>query len=98
MKLRALASHTTTAPTSHHTAPTGWFLALLILLALIYIAWRTGRLRNVRSSIGRLRLRGELRGVRIRPMALLPLALLLIVIAVLVINHLSGSGVRPAGR
>ncbi len=70
-----------------HQTPTGWLLAFLILLAVLYVAWRSGHLGRLRGAAGSLRLRGELRGVRIRPTALVPTALLLIVIAVLVITR-----------
>lgn len=86
-----------TAPTSHHHTPTGWFLAILIALALLYVAWRMGRLAKLRSLAGVLRLRGELKGVRVRPVALLPTALLLVVVVALLINHSSTGGSTATG-
>ena len=71
----------------HHTAPTGWFLAFVVLLALLYVAWRTGRLRHLRSSAAAWRLRGEFRGLRVRPAALLPTVVLVIVVVVLLLDH-----------
>jgi cytochrome oxidase Cu insertion factor (SCO1/SenC/PrrC family)/thiol-disulfide isomerase/thioredoxin len=79
------------ASTNHHHTPTGWFLALLIALALLYLAWRMGRLGKLRSLAGVLRLRGELKGVRVRPVALLPTALLAVVVVALLINHSSST-------
>ena len=70
-----------------HQTPTGWFLALLVVLALLYVAFRTGRLKKLWRAVGRQRMRGELRGLRIRPIALLPMVLLMIVVIALVINH-----------
>jgi len=70
---------------AHHT--TVWFLTLLIVLALLYIGWRTGQLRKLRGALGGMRMRSELRGVRVGPFALLPTALLLIVIAILLISR-----------
>ena len=70
-----------------HQTPTGWFLALLILLVLLYVAMRRGMLRRAWNAAGAWRARGALRGVRVRPVALVPTVLLLIVIAVLLIDH-----------
>jgi hypothetical protein len=82
--LRALAALTTS---NHHKTPTGWLLVLVIALALLYLAVRTGRLGKLRGLVRGLRARGELRGVRVGPAALVPTALLLIVVAVLLITH-----------
>jgi hypothetical protein len=76
----------------HHATPAGWFLAVVVLLVLLYILWRRGRLRRLLDAIGERRGTGSGRGllpegVHVRPVTLLPLALLLIVIAVLVISH-----------
>jgi cytochrome c biogenesis protein CcmG/thiol:disulfide interchange protein DsbE len=87
----AVSGSQKTAPTNHHHTPTGWFLAILIALALLYVAWRMGRLGKLRSLTGVLRLRGELKGVRVRPVALLPTALLLVVVVALLLNHSSGT-------
>ena len=72
---------------SGHRAPTGWLLVILILLALLYVGWRTGSLGKVRRSFGALRLRSELRGIRIRPIALVPTVVLLTVIVLLVLSR-----------
>ena len=74
----------------HHT--TGWFLAAMVLLVLLYVLWRSGRLRKLIDAIGERRMAGPRRGllpagVHVRPVALLPLALLLIVVAVLLVAH-----------
>lgn len=83
---------------THHATRAGWFLAVVVLLVVLYVLWRSGRLRRLLDAIGERRGagaesgagsgRGLLpEGVHVRPVALLPLALLLIVIAVLVISH-----------
>ena len=84
MRLRVLvvASHL-----SGHETPTGWLLVLLVLLALLYLGWRTGRLGKLRSLLGGLKLRSDLKGVRIRPIALVPTVLLVIVVVLLAISH-----------
>ena len=69
-----------------HT-PTGWFLALLILLPLLYVAWRSGRLGKLWARVASMRPPGQLKGSRIMPFALLPAALLAIVAAALAINQ-----------
>jgi hypothetical protein len=75
----------------HHRAPALWFVAVLVLIGLLYWGWRTGRLGRLRSAARVARLRSELAGVRLRPVALVPTALLVIVVVVLVITG-SGSG------
>jgi hypothetical protein len=75
------------AQDSDHRAPTGWLLAVGIVVALLYFAWRTKRLGKLRSAVAGLRLRSELRGIRISPLALVPTALLLVVIAILLISR-----------
>lgn len=89
------------AAAKHHGAPTGWFLVMLIVIAILYVGWRAGRFGKLRGVVGGLRLRGRLKGVRLRPIALLPTALLLIVVAALVVNHLdsgSAGGASPASN
>jgi small-conductance mechanosensitive channel len=71
----------------HHRAPGGVLLAVLILLAILYVAWRTGRLRGLWSLARSRSLRNELRDHRISPLSLLPLAVLVIVLVVLLIAH-----------
>jgi ABC-type branched-subunit amino acid transport system permease subunit len=75
------------AAAAGHQTPTGWFLALLIVLAVLYVALRTGRLGKLRTAVRDLRLRSEFRGIRIRPVALVPTVLLVIVVALLLIAH-----------
>jgi hypothetical protein len=83
---------------THRATPAGWFLAVVVLLVVLYMLWRSGHLRRLLGAIGERRMTGSGRrmtgsgrglpeGVRVRPVTLLPLALLLIVIAVLVISH-----------
>ncbi len=70
-----------------HKAPTGPVFAVVIFLTLLYVAWRTGRLKGLRSTASALRTRGALEGVKVRPLALLPTLLLVIVVVVLLIAH-----------
>ena len=77
---------------THHTTPAGWFVAVVVLLVVLYVLWRSGRLRKLVDAIGERRMSGAGRGalpegVHVRPVALVPLALLLIVIVVLLIAH-----------
>ena len=63
-------------------------LVLPIAVAVLYFAWRIENvLAKLRTAARGLMLRGELRGIRISPLALVPTALLLIVIVVLVITR-----------
>ncbi len=55
-----------------------------MLLVVLYLLWRSGRLRKLLDAIGERRTTGAGRGllpegVHVRPVALLPMALLLIV-------------------
>ena len=60
------------------------FVALM-LLALSYIAWRAGWLRN-RPGGGRLRaLRADLRDLRVSPLALVPTLVLVVVLVLLLV-------------
>jgi len=78
---------TTVTAAATHYAQTAVFVAVVILLALLYVGWRTGRLGKLRGAAARLRLRNEMKDVRIRPVTLLPLALLLIVIVLVLISQ-----------
>ena len=82
MRLGALFAAT---HASGHRAPTGWLVVLPIVVAVLYAGSRTGRLAKLRTAARGIRLRNELRGMRVSPFALVPTALLLIVIVVLVI-------------
>jgi cytochrome oxidase Cu insertion factor (SCO1/SenC/PrrC family)/thiol-disulfide isomerase/thioredoxin len=93
----ATSTKKSTPTTSGHQTPTAWFLVLVILLALLYVGWRTGRLGKLRSGLGVMRLRNELRGVRVRPVALLPTALLVVVVVALLLNQGNG-GSTATGR
>ena len=75
------------ARVSHHQTPAGPLLGVLIVLVIVYVAWRTGRLRRLRSLTGAARVRSDLKGVRVGPLAFVPLALLLIVIVLLLVTH-----------
>jgi cytochrome oxidase Cu insertion factor (SCO1/SenC/PrrC family)/thiol-disulfide isomerase/thioredoxin len=77
--------------TTHHKFPSGLFLVVLIVLLLLYVGWRTGRLRKLNLP----RRWSMPKGVKVRPIALLPAALLVVVIAALVINQ-SGSNQSTA--
>ena len=65
---------------------------VLVLIVLLYVGWRSGRLRQlsraVRSQVTLPRSRRLLPGgVRIRPAALIPTLLLLAVVAWLVVSR-----------
>ncbi len=87
--ITAILAGVATSPVAaiHHRGQAGWLLALVVLLVLLYVGWRTGRLGRLRSSAEAWRVRGELKGVRLRPVALLPTVLLVIVVLVLLIDH-----------
>ena len=72
---------------AHHTRPSGPLLVIVIIFAVLYFAWRTGRLRGLRGHAGLARMRSELRGLRVGPLTFLPLALLLIVVGLLLLAH-----------
>ena len=36
---------------THHATPAGWFLAVVVLLVVLYILWRSGRLRRLLDAI-----------------------------------------------
>jgi len=71
----------------HHRAPGGFLLLVLIVLAILYVGWRTGRLRGLWSLTRARGLRNELRDHQISPLALLPLAVLVIVVVILLVAH-----------
>jgi hypothetical protein len=74
----------------HHSAPGGLLLAVLIVLAILYVGWRTGRLGRAWSAARARRLSGRgggLAGVRVRPLALLPTLLLILVVVLLLITR-----------
>jgi hypothetical protein len=75
------------AITHAHRSPGGLLLIVIVALALLYIAWRNGRLGNLRGTLRTLGLRRELQEHRISPFSLVPLGVLLIVVVVLVIAH-----------
>ncbi len=71
-----------------HAAPSGWFLVLLVVLGLLYVAWRSGRLRNIRWPFaGGAAREWWWTGVRLRPAAFVPSILLLIALAVLALTR-----------
>jgi cytochrome oxidase Cu insertion factor (SCO1/SenC/PrrC family)/thiol-disulfide isomerase/thioredoxin len=90
------AGHSTRQSAARHHAPAGWLLALLILSPLLYVVWRSGRLRRLWTRLGSMRPRRELKRLRITSVALLPAALLAIVVAALVINHSNSESVSSA--
>jgi cytochrome oxidase Cu insertion factor (SCO1/SenC/PrrC family)/thiol-disulfide isomerase/thioredoxin len=71
----------------HHKLPSGLFLVVLVLLLVLYVGWRTGRLRKLKLRAAVPRRWSLPEGVKVRPIALLPVALLLVVVAALVINQ-----------
>jgi hypothetical protein len=77
----------TAALTNHHHTPSGLLLFVLIVIAIVYVAWRTGNLGRLRIGGRATRLRADLRDQRISPFTLMPLVLLVILIIVLLIAH-----------
>lgn len=78
------------AAVTRHQTPSGFLLAAVVLLLLLYIGWRSGRLRSVRNAVRALRLghrNRALEGIRLRPAALLPTVLLAIVIVLLLLTQ-----------
>jgi hypothetical protein len=73
--------------TNHHHRPSGLLLFVLIVIAILYVAWRTGNLGRLRLGGRATRLRADLRDQRISPFTLMPLALLVIVVIVLLVAH-----------
>lgn len=71
----------------HHQIPSGPVLAVLIVIAILYVGWRTGRLGRLRAGARASRLISDLRGQRLSPFSFVPLALLVIVVVVLLIAH-----------
>ncbi len=45
---------------AHHRAPSGWFLVGVVVIVLLYVGWRTGRLRRLRTLEGVTRMRGTI--------------------------------------
>ena len=76
-----------TALVRHHQAPGIVLVMVIVVLGLLYVAWRTGRLRGRRPLLGVSRAREELKETRISPFTLVPLALLVIVVIVLILAH-----------
>jgi uncharacterized membrane protein YidH (DUF202 family) len=75
------------ALTNHHHTPSGLLLFVLIVIAILYVTWRTGNLGRLRNGLRATRLRSDLRDQRISPFTLMPLALLVIVVVVLLVAH-----------
>ncbi len=71
--------------TRHHHTSGGVVLIAVIVLAVLYVGWRSGLLGRLWAGVRSSSLRGELREHRISPFTLLPLALLVIVVVVLLI-------------
>ena len=71
----------------HHRSPTGVLLLVLIVLVVLYFAWRLGHVGKLRGAFRLARLRADTRGLRIRPMSFVPLLVLVIVVLVLLIAH-----------
>lgn len=71
----------------HHRAPSGWLLLVIVLLVLLYVAFRTGRLGKLSNALRDGRVRGPKRRLQVSPLALLPTAVLVIVIVVLLLTH-----------
>lgn len=77
----------TAALEHHHHAPTGALLVVLIVLALLYVALRTGRLGRLRGLSWARMPRRDASGPGVSPFALVPLLILVIVVLALVLGH-----------
>lgn len=71
----------------HHHAPAGALLGVLLALVVLYVGWRTGRLRALRGLVRARMPRTTPTRVRISPFALVPLVILVIVVVLLVLAH-----------
>jgi cytochrome oxidase Cu insertion factor (SCO1/SenC/PrrC family)/thiol-disulfide isomerase/thioredoxin len=71
----------------HHKLPSGVFLVVLIVILLLYVGWRSGRLRKLQLRRAIPRRWSLPKGLRVRPIALLPTVLLAVVVAALIINE-----------
>ena len=81
MKLLAItAAH-------HHRTPSVLVAVIAVAFVLLYIAWRTGRIKPLRARSGALNWRAELKESGISPFSLIPLAVLVLVVVVLLIAH-----------
>jgi len=70
----------------HQGASTAVFI-VIILFAVLYIAWRAGWLRGPAGG-SRLRAwRADLREIRVSPLALVPMLLLVAVVVILLLGH-----------
>ena len=67
------------------TASSAVFIAI-ILLAVLYIAWRAGWVRNQTSGSRLLAWRADLRDLHVSPLALIP-TLILVVVIILLVAH-----------
>ncbi|HEX3616144.1 MAG TPA: redoxin domain-containing protein [Solirubrobacteraceae bacterium] len=92
------AAANNSTPASHHRTRSAWFVLLVILLVLLYVGWRRGRLGKLRAATRVMRLRNELRGVRVRLVTLLPTVLLAIVVVALLLNQGGGGGSTATGQ
>ena len=62
-------------------------VVVVIAFVLLYLAWRTGRIRSLHARNRALNWRAELREAGISPFSLIPLALLVIVVVILLVAH-----------
>ena len=78
--------HTITASVvDHHHTPSALVVVVVVAFVLLYIAWRTGRIKSLHARNRTLNWRAELRESRISPYSLIPLAVLVIVVVLLLI-------------
>lgn len=71
----------------HHRTPNALVVVVVVAFALLYIAWRTGRIKPLRARGRTLNWRAELRESGVSPFSFIPLALLVVVVVVLLIAH-----------
>jgi hypothetical protein len=70
-----------------HRSPNALVVVVVVAFALLYIAWRTGRIKPLRSRPRALNWRAELRESGISPLSFIPLAVLVIVVVVLLLGR-----------
>lgn len=71
----------------HHRTPNVVVVVVVVALVLVYIGWRTGRIKPLHARNRTLNWRAELRESGVSPFSFIPLAVLVIVVVVLLVEH-----------
>ena len=79
-----------------HARPDALVIIVAVLFLIFYVAFRRGWRPKIRLRISARGLKG-LKGLKLKPVALLPSALLLVVVAALLVNHNDSSQVSLTG-